>query len=261
MQIRINNGKKGTTYTARVRIKNKEVTKTFKRKTDAKDWAKKMETQFDEGRFPNNEAKKHTLSELIKNYLAKMKLEKKKQYEKLELHLSWFELHLGSFKLFEIEAKHICGTREKLLEETTYRKNLRSPSTANRYMSSLRQAFQYGVQRLGWLKFNIVKQIPQLTEPPPPERFLDREVELPRLALACGESRNRRLLPLFLLSIGLGLRKSSLVGLRASEVNLIEKTVRIPPSRMKRSNMITLEVSEELLPYLEWLYENLVLII
>ncbi|APG28934.1 hypothetical protein A7E78_14540 [Syntrophotalea acetylenivorans] len=255
-QIRMNNGKKGNTFTARVRIKNKEITRTFKRKTDAKKWAQKQEDQFDLGRFPNNEAQKRSVADLFKHYLKSMEREKPKGYKKLKEHLNWWQTHLGTLKLFEVEAVNICLAREELLNETTYRGKLRSPSTANRYMSSLRMAFQFGVQRLGWLPFNIVKQIAQLAEPDTPGRFLDRKVELPLLAEACGKSRNKRLLPLFMLAIGLGLRRNSLVGLHESEVNLSERTVQIPRSRMKRDNMITLTVSDELFPYLEWLYEH-----
>lgn len=255
-QIRTNHGKKGITYTARVRIKNREITRTFKRKTDAKKWANKQEGKLDAGRFPTNEARKNSVANLFKRFLASEERENPKGYKKVKQHLDWWQSHLGPLKLFEVEAINICLAREELLNEMTYRGKLRSPSTANRYMSSLSAAFQFGVQRLGWLQFNIVKQVTQLAEPPPPERFLDKSTELPLLAEECAKSRNKRLLPIFMLAIGLGLRRDSLVGLHESEVNLAEKQIRIPRSRMKRNNMITLSVADELMPYLIWLYEN-----
>ena len=254
--IRVNNGKKGKTYTVRVRRGTKEATKTFSRKTDATLWGKQKETEMEDGRAPTAESRKHTVAVLFMRFLKSLKRDHPERYDKAKEHLDWWLTHLGTKKLFEVEAVDICTAREELLDGKTYRGTLRSPSTANRYMSSLRQAFQFGVTRLGWLQFNVVKQISQLKEPAPPERFLHREDELPKLAEECAKSRNRRLLPLFMLAIGLGLRRSSLVGLLKDEVNIGEKTIRIPKSRMKKDNMITLAVSEQLMPFLIWLYEH-----
>ena len=255
-QIRVNTGKKNVTYTVRVRKNKKEVTKTFKRKTDAEKWATKQESKIEDGESLTKESRKQTVDDLFKKYLINVKREKPDRLQKIEGHLNWWSKHMGAVKLFEVEAIHIYTARENLLEGKTSRGKERENSTANRYMSSLRQAFEFGVTRLGWLKFNIVKQIKQLKEPDPPTRCLDRKTELPKLAEECSKSRNRRLLPLFMLAIGLGLRRDSLVGLHEDEVDLGEKTVRIPRSRMKRSNMITLTVSDELMPFLLWLYEH-----
>jgi integrase len=255
-QIRKNEGKNGITYTVRVRKNRKEATKTFTRKTDARTWEKKKETEFSEGIAPSKEARKNTVAALFEKYLKSILRESPNRYDYIKLHLDWWLVHFGTLKLFDVEAIHICTARETLLDETTHMGTLRSPATANRYMSSMRQAFEFGVTRLGWLQFNVAKQISQLTEADPPERFLDREDELPKLAEECGKSRNRRLLSLLMLALATGLRKASLVGLRENEVNIEKKIIRIPGSRMKKKNMITHSISDEVMPYLISLYEN-----
>jgi len=233
-----------------------EATKTFRRKGDAEDWVKEREAEFLNGKSPNKDARTKTVADLIKASLAITKRDKPNSYKKKKERLSWWAAKLGSMKLFDVQASHICKAREALLEETCCRGTKRTTSTANRYMTDLRQAFQHGVERESWLQFNVVKQIKQLKEPPSIGKCLDRDTELTKVALACGRSRNKMLLPLFMLAVSLGLRKSSLVGLREEEVNLEKRTVRIPASRMKRDNMITLEVDENIMPFLKQAYDN-----
>lgn len=76
----------GISYRVKVRLKGYPVqTATFKRLTDAKKWAQITEAAIREGRhFKTNEAKRHTLNEMIDRYVrdvlpTKPKSEKSKE--------------------------------------------------------------------------------------------------------------------------------------------------------------------------------------
>ncbi|OLA95073.1 MAG: hypothetical protein BHW64_00570 [Candidatus Melainabacteria bacterium LEY3_CP_29_8] len=90
------NGK--TSFTVIIRIKgHPTVTKTFNRKTDAKDWANSAEAKIKEGvNFPKRKLQKLTMNNLIDKFIE-IELPKKKEKAQKEFirALDWFRNEIG----------------------------------------------------------------------------------------------------------------------------------------------------------------------
>lgn len=249
-------GKKGKTYTARVRYKGYKFTETFDSKTRAKDWAKAKEVEINEGRVSECEATKQTLNDLLDEYEINGFDKKPGSFDKQKMQLKFWRSCLGGLKLNKITPAKICRYRRILRNKKTNRSERRSPATVNRYVSALSGALSYAVEELNWLSLNPAWQVKRLSESPPPIRFLNKETELPKLAEACGKSKNPRLLALFMIAVGLGLRANALLWLHRNEVDLEKRTIRIPAERSKNKKAFTLGISDVLYPYVKYLCDN-----
>ena len=249
--------KKGKTYTVRIRRKGvPDLTKTFRKKTQADAWARKQEHLIDNGKAPTVESTKRTFNDLkiafIQEHLDESDPEDRRRANYLAV---WCE-HIGDKKLCDIKPSTICSARRKIQHAKHNRGEKRSNATVNRYKATLSKAFRYAVEELSWLDENPAKQVTNLPESPPPIRFLDKKTELPKLMEACAKSENQRLLPLFMLAICLGLRAFALLWLHRDEVNLERMTIRIPVKRSKNERAFTLGISDVLYPYVKFLMDN-----
>jgi len=60
-------------YRARVRIRGQSRTATFTRKTDARDWARDVESALKRGRYvPDSEALQRTVGDLVDRYIDEL---------------------------------------------------------------------------------------------------------------------------------------------------------------------------------------------
>lgn len=249
-------GKKGITYTARVRYMGEAFTKTFKKHKTAETWARRIEVQINDGEAPIAQQFKYTFNDLCDDFEANGLEKDAPNSKKIISQLWYWKSCFGTKMLNTITPATICKFRRVLRMQPTNRGESTSPATVNRYVSALSSVFQFAVEELHWLKLNPVRQVKRLPESPPPVRFLDKETELPKLTEACAQSSNSRLLPLFMLAICLGLRAGALLWLKKSEVNIEKKTIRIPAERSKNNRAFTLGISPVLFPYVKYLYDN-----
>src|ERR1700722_8253465 len=79
---------------------------------------------------------RHTVGDLIDRFIAEY-LPRNPKYsdKKIQLLRRWKE-ELGDLYLKELSATHICQIRDKLLNENTIKKKMRTPSTVNRYLAA-----------------------------------------------------------------------------------------------------------------------------
>ena len=84
---------RGRGYRARVRTKGfPPQSAAFERLTDARRWAQQTEAAIREGRhFKTNEAKKHTLGELIDRYIRDVIQRKKRNSQGTQKALIWWK--------------------------------------------------------------------------------------------------------------------------------------------------------------------------
>lgn len=235
-------GKKGTTYTVRIRIKGQpEVIKTFRRKTDAEKWAQSRQSAMEESRdFPERQRSKRTVREVIEKYLAEGFEKKTGSLDHQSRQLKWWLKRIGHVLLKNLTPEIICDNRGLLKKEKTNRGGTRSNSTVNRYMSALSSALTAAVSEWHWLEKNPIYQIPQLTENCGRNRFLNGE-ELLRLIKACSESTNKLLLPLFLLAVSTGVRRSEALRLRWANIDLKRRTAYIDKTKNGESRTVPLD--------------------
>ncbi len=188
-------------------------TATFERLTDARDWATRTEAAIKEGRyFKQSEAKKHTLSELIKRYNKEI-IPQKKRGQDQKQQLTWWDEQIGSYRLADVTPALIVEHRDKMKDGG------RSPATVNRYLAVLSHAFTVAMKEWEWVDENPFRKVSKLTEPRGRIRFLS-DTERANLLKACQESTNPDLYAVVMLALSTGARKMEIWGMKWDQVDL-----------------------------------------
>lgn len=214
----------GVSYRVQVRIKGHPIQcATFKEKTKAEKWARKMEIAIDDGQhLAIIESKKHTLKELIERYTKDVLPTKSKTRRETERHLAiWKEL-LGDYFLIAIKPDLIMEARDKIAARETPKGGKKTPATLNRYLASLSVVFSYAYKNLEWIEINPIEKIRKYTEPKGRVRYLTDD-ERERLIAEVRKSPNPLLYPVVMLAITTGARSSEILNLRWEDINLEEQ--------------------------------------
>ena len=115
-------GANGPTYRVRVRLRGElQRTRTFKRKTDAELWAKKVESDLGHGFYvPTAADRRRTLRELIAKFVAEqLPLRRHRVNERnIKRNLEWWREHAGHITLDKLTPQTIAGFRSQLLART-----------------------------------------------------------------------------------------------------------------------------------------------
>jgi len=239
-------GKRGITYQAQVRRKgHPDQFKTFKRLSDARRWAQRVETDIERGEFVSDRAAQRTLlSELALRYTNRWPMTDEhgepllnkdgspvlggntefedlgeRDRAKTVAKLSWWVEALGDPSLARLDGPMIREALDRLRAGGGPSRRPVKPGTANRYRAALRQALTYGVQR-GTIKANPAagpgwKNGAETQR----TRHLDAD-ERRRLLEAAERSTDRRLYPLVLLALASGGRQGELLSLRWSDLDV-----------------------------------------
>src|SRR5215831_18311304 len=199
-------GRQRTRYRAQVRLRGfPPATATFERKTDAEAWAEATGAAMREGRhFPQREAQKRTLGELVDRQLEYVRGRRPHDYERQQSHLGWWKEKVGHYALGQVSPALIAKHRDELLED-------RSPATVNRYLAALSKAFSNAVREWHWMQENPVRRVAKETEPQGRVRFLS-DAEREALLSACPESALPVLHIIVLLALTTGMRRGELLG-------------------------------------------------
>lgn len=213
-------------YRVRIRINGSpDMSETFPTKREAKDWALKMEAEIRQGRyFGKTKYKEHTFEDLFHRFVEKELSQKPQSSKKLKQQLLWWKKHLKDYYLCHITASMISELKDKLLEEVTPRKTLRSYSTANRYLAALSGIFRVAVKEWNWMKENPLTNISRFKEGKPRDRFLTIE-EIERLLAVCKNSKSPHLYPVTLFALSTGARKGEILNLKWKDLDVERQTV------------------------------------
>jgi integrase len=211
-------GRQRTSYRVQIRRRGfPPVTATFERKTDAAKWARETEADVQRGlRFPQHEAERHTLADLVDRQLEHVKLHRGHDYERQRVILNWWKDELGAFTLAAITIKPalLAEKRDKLLTDEGL-----SPATVNRYLAALSKAFSNAVKEWHWLRDNPLRNISKPEEPRGRVRYLSDD-ERAALFDACRKSQYKPLFLIVLFAVTTGMRRGELLGLRWQDVDL-----------------------------------------
>jgi integrase len=202
------------TFRAKVRLQgHPSQTASFDRITDAKKWATQTEAAIREGRhFTTAASKKHTVGDLVDEYIANVIPTKGSQASHQEAQLNWWKDCVGDYALAAVTPKLLAEHRDKLLAGATTRGDRRSPATVNRYIAALSHAYTHAIRELEWTTDNPVRRLAKPSEPAGRVRYLDDD-ERARLFDACRSSRSTALYPIVLIAISTGMRQAELLNL------------------------------------------------
>jgi len=223
------------TYRAQVRVKGFPAeSATFDRKTDAKEWARRVEADMKAGRYrPTVEAKRHTLAEMIDRYIYDVLPGKNEGTQGVqEPQLRWWAGVLGERLLSDVTPAVIAEARDGLSRGTTVRGRKRSPSTVIRYLAALSHCYSVAMKDWGWVEDNPVRRITKRKEPSGRTRFLSDD-ERARLLDACRESQNPYLYTIVVLALSTGMRRSEIMKLTWDRVDLSREVITLLPDDTK----------------------------
>jgi integrase len=209
-------------------------TATFKTLRQAERWARKIETDMDEGKhFRSVEARRRTLAEAVQRYLEE-ELPKKRNGSMHRSNLPWWAKNYGGLKLADVTPAMLVEARGKLAREpytrakpeskrTTLkdgekpREYKRSPGTVLRYMSVLQHVFTVARKEWQWLSHNPFDGVSRPSSAPPRVRFLGEEE---RAALLKETAKDPVLHLLVVLALTTAARAGELWNLRWADIDL-----------------------------------------
>jgi integrase len=235
-----------TTWRVRVRkLAGPSLTKSFKRKIDAEEWARSIEHQIDVGdHVPNTEARKRTLADAIDRYLTvtlRRAKHRKSAVEQTRL-LNWWREELGDRSLVGISAATIAEARDKLSRNVNRAGTAVTGATVNRYVTALSAVLTVTMKEYGWIQRNPARNVTRLADSKGRERFLS-ETERKALLDTCDSSEFKSLGSIVRLALATGARKGELLNLQWSGVDFERRTARFLDTKNGESRTVPLASS------------------
>lgn len=222
-----------TSYRVRVRLRGeKPRTSTFKRLTDAKAWAAKVESDLGHGVFvPTTADKRITLADLIDRFTTEYLPTKDNNRDKAGTValLAWWREHYGYVTLDKLKPSVFSEARGELAGRTNRYGDPISGATINRYLAAISAVCKWAWKVDEKLPRNPVLSVKKRAESTGVIRFLSDD-ERQSLLKACRESTNPNVYLLVVLALATGARYSNIRFLRWEDVDLdkwelaIEKT-------------------------------------
>lgn len=232
--------KDGISYRVKIRLKgHKPQEATFKRKTDAKNWAASTETAMRENRyFKCAESKKRTLAELIDKYIEIILPEKSESMQASQAkQLAWWKDKAGYYLLADFTSQVIASLRIELANSPTPRGDKRTNATVNRYLAAISHVLTTAVNEWEWLETNPVLKIKRHNEGQGRVRYLDDDERI-KLLQASKESTNKYLYTIVVLALSTGMRKGEILSLKRRDVFLNEKFVVLQKTKNKERRRV-----------------------
>jgi len=209
-------------YRVKVRIKGeKPRTRTFKRLTDAKAWAKAVETDLGRGTFvPTTVDRRRTVAELIDKYTAEeLPIRRHNADRMLRSNLGWWKDHAGYLTLDKLTANAIAGLKSELRARKTRAGAPVTPATVNRYLAALSAVCKWAWKELRWLPANPVLSVSKGAEHEGIVRYLS-DAERKALFTACKASDDPNIATAVALALATGARYGNLRNLTWADVDL-----------------------------------------
>jgi len=235
-----------TTWRVRVRkLNGPPLSKSFARKIDAEEWARGIEHKIDVGdHVPNAEARKRTLAEAIDRYLEVTlpRAKHRKNASEQTRLLEWWKAELGTRALVNISPATIAEARDKLSRTRNRAGKQITGSTVNRYVTALSGVLTVTQKEYGWLQRNPARNVTRLADSKGRERFLSDTERLHLLEVA-ESSHFTALAPIIRLALATGARKSELMNLQWTGVDLDRRVVRFLDTKNGDSRTVPLAQS------------------
>jgi integrase len=185
---------------------------TFSRKTDAKVWARSVESAIETGKaIPTNKARRTTLADLIERFL---KAEGRSWPKDRQRYLERWKDSLGHLTLAALTRAEVIKERDRLVSEGA------GPATVNRQLAYLSRVLSVAVTDYELMQSNpLLRSKLKLAEPQHRVRFLSAS-ELAALREAAAKSETKDLALFVEMALCSGARAGELVNLRWVDLDL-----------------------------------------
>lgn len=207
-------------YQAQVRIQGfPPQSKTFLRKTDAKQWAIQTETEIRTGMtIRKNSASKHTVREMLERYRDNVLTDKANGGKDHKTHIAWWIDELGPYALSEVTTDLVTRSIDKFKKSKTRLGTHPAPATVLRYMMALSHAFTVARKQWNWCESSPVENVQRPKVNNERTRYLT-DAERESLLDACKSSANLDLYLVVVLAISTGMRKGEIMGMRWQDIH------------------------------------------
>ena len=228
---------------------------TFKRKTDAANWAKQTEAAILEGRFfKGSQARKATFADLVDRYIESVVPVRHKHpiaNKAIRYHLAWWKEHLGPYYLSDITPARIAELRDMLLKSPARTgaghskkdkdgaTKTKSSATVIRYLASLSVMLSVAADEWGLIDQNPAQKVKRPRDESARVRFLSDD-ERHALLKVCRESSNPYLYIVVVLALSTGARYSEIMNLRWRDVDLERGVARLEKTKNRERRALPL---------------------
>lgn len=228
--------KRKGSYQVQVRRKGfPDISRTFHRLQDAKEWARNIEVQADRNELPENRKslEQISLGQLVVRYRDEVVVRKKgREIEEIILN-AFLRDPICKTKLSDLATSHFATYRDKRLTEITAK-------SLKRQLSPLQNMFEIAQEEWGIpIKENPLTKLKLKVTDNKRERRL-RDGELERLLEAGKRTENPYVIPVVLFALETGLRRGEILSLGWDQVDLKRSSVTILESKNGHSRTIPL---------------------
>ncbi|MBX3446749.1 MAG: site-specific integrase [Parvibaculaceae bacterium] len=228
--------KRGSTWQVVVRRKGlPPLSKSFPTKADASLWARQLEHQADTGCLRDDPRilAQMTLGDLLRRYKDEITPRKRGRDPETAVLVALLRRPICAYTLEQLSAKHLAAYRDVRREEV-------GPATVNKDLNLIQHAIKIGQQEWGLpIPHNPVTMVRKLVRPPGRDRRL-REGEFDALIAAARTCRNRLIEPVIRLAVETAMRRSELLSLRWSHIDLAARTAHLPMTKNGFSRTVPL---------------------
>lgn len=220
-------------YRVRVRLLGElPRTKTFKRLTDAKAWASKVESDMGHGAYvPTALERRRTLHELIEKYQTEyLPTRGIRDTAKQEALLKWWDDHYGHLTLDKLKPEAIAEGRRKLAARRKRDGDPLSGATINRHLAALSAVCKWAWKELRWLPSNPVLDVSKAPESTGIVRYLS-DGERKALLQVCRKSSDPNIYAAVMLALATGARYSNIRNLTWADVDLKQWRLRFTETK------------------------------
>lgn len=218
------------------------LSKTFRTKRDAEDWARRTEDEMVRGVYIQRSGSERTTLEMaLKRYLSEVSPTKKPSTQRSEAtKAQQLVKHLGKYSMAALSAEVIAEYRDTRLGSITHRGKPTSNNTVRLELALLSHLFTVAIQEWGLgLSFNPVLNI---RKPSPGEgrnRRLSADEER-RLLAAVNNHSNPMLGWIVRIALETGMRSSEISFLRKHQVDIKKRVVRLSDTKNDSARTVPL---------------------
>jgi len=210
-------------WEAQVRRKgHPTLTKTFIYKSDAEAWARMTESEIERGVFiSRTTAENTTLKEVLERYEREITAAKRGKAKESYILSRFKDSRLASRAMATIRSADIAAWRDERLTKV-------GPATVKREMVVLSHVFT--ISRKEWGMEGLQNPVQTTTKPKEP-RGRDRRISENEIKAICAASESPELPAIVRLAIETGMRRSEIVGLEWSDIDLKSRTVHLDETK------------------------------